>query len=89
MRAKFMNYPSVPHPGDWIVKQWHFGKDAKNTIAGMNFETTWHDFHGNLVRVYASKSVNGRVVRVERIESPNKFVADLLDSAEDAQKKIY
>jgi hypothetical protein len=51
----------------------------------MSFETTWHDFHGNLVRIYASKSVNGRV-RVERIESPNKFVADLLDSAEDAKK---
>jgi hypothetical protein len=87
MRARFMNSVSVPNAGDWIVKQWHFGKDAKNTIAGLSFEVTWHDFHGNLVRVYASEKVDGRV-RVERVESPNEFVAKLLGRVEDAKKKL-
>jgi hypothetical protein len=87
VRARFLNSQSVPHAGDWILKQWHFGKDAKNTIAGMSFETTWHDFHGDLVRVYTSKSVDSKV-RVERIESPNEFVAMLLDSPNDTIKKM-
>ena len=84
VRARFMNSASVPHAGDWIVKQWHFGKDAKNTIAGMTFEVTWHDLHGNLVRVYSDELK----VRVERIESPNEFVAKLLDSAKGVKKKL-
>jgi hypothetical protein len=84
VRASYFNSPSVPHVGDWVVKQWHFGKDAKSPIDGLCFETTWHNLHGDLVRVYASK---GRV-RVERVESPDDFVENLLGSPVSSIKKI-
>jgi hypothetical protein len=84
VRAIYLNSQSIPHVGDWIVKQWHFGKDAKSPVDGLCFETTWHNLHGDLVRVYASK---GRV-RVERIESPDDFVENLLGFPANPIKKI-
>lgn len=83
---RFFN-SSVPPPNRWIVKQWHFGKDAKKTIGGLSFETTWTDFYGNLIRVYTRDKFNGKV-RVERVENPDDFVETLLGSPGYPIKKI-
>jgi hypothetical protein len=78
VRAKYLNSMSVPHVGEWIVKQWHYGRDAKNSISGASFDLSFHDWFGNLIRVYTRHKVNGKV-RIERVENPNIRVSKLLN----------
>lgn len=78
VRGCFFNSDSVPHVGEWVVKQWHFGRDTKNSISGFSFEVSFHDWFDNLVRIYTRNRVDGKV-RVERVENPNIFVSRLLD----------
>lgn len=87
VRTKFLNLPSVPYPSRWTITQWHCGKDAKRTIAGLSFEVTWRDFYGNLIRVYTRDKADGKV-RVERVESPDDFVERLLGPPEESIKKM-
>jgi hypothetical protein len=85
--SRFLNSSSVPYPSRWTITQWHCGRDAKKSIDGLSFETTWTDFYGNLIRVYTRDGFNGKV-RVERIESPDDFVETLLGYPANSIKKI-
>lgn len=87
VRAKYLDSLSVPKVCDWTITQCHFGRDSKSSIAGLDFEVTFLDWFGNLVRIYA-KGAAGNKVRMERIETPNKTVASILDSAEGTIKKM-
>lgn len=60
---------------DWIVREWHFGRDARGSLAGPDFALTFEDWFGDLVRVYKRHDGN---IRAERVENPNVRVGELL-----------
>lgn len=81
VRAEYLNSSSVPHVDEWIVKQWHYGRDSMNSVSGFSFELSFHDWFGNLIRIYTRHGVDGKV-RLERVENPNILVSKLLDGLE-------
>jgi hypothetical protein len=63
---------AVPDVSDWIVTQWHYGKDGKKEISGKSFNVTFQTWSGALVRIYLKKSGKKFKARKEIIESPRK-----------------
>lgn len=76
VRACFLNSVSVPDVCDWIVTQWHYGRDSKDSQSGKDFELTFHDWFKNLCRVYVRHDGH---VRLERVENPNIRFTKLLN----------
>ncbi len=76
VRGRFLSSVSVPEVHAWKVTQWHFGRDSKNSIAGADFALSFHDWFGNLCRVYSRHDGH---VRLERVENPNVRFQKLLD----------
>jgi len=77
VRGKYC--PGVPSVAEWTVKEWHFGRDTKGGISGLDFDVSFKDWFGNLVRVY---SRHDKKARIERVENPNVKVAKLLGHEE-------
>jgi hypothetical protein len=72
----------IPSYKTWMVKMWHFGRDALTGYAGEKFEMTIGDFE-NLFRVY-TKELNGKNrIRVEKQESPQKTISELINEKLD------
>jgi len=67
---------SVPSVKDWMVKQWHFGRDCKGSVSGADFELSFQDWFGHLARIYTRH--DGKV-RLERVENPNVKFGELLE----------
>ncbi|MGA8844106.1 MAG: hypothetical protein WB511_11030 [Nitrososphaeraceae archaeon] len=71
----------VPPYTEWIVKMWHFGRDASIEYSGEKFEMTFLLATGILIRVY-SKQMKGKKtnIRLERQEYPNIPLVDAIEA---------
>jgi len=85
-RASYLNYGDVPYCGDWIVKAWHYGKDAKNTLTGASFEITVHNWLGELLRLYTI--TESGIVRLEVQENLGFKWSQILGRDEDWRSHI-
>jgi hypothetical protein len=75
----------IPNHMSWIVKMWHFGKDALTRYSGEKFDMSWEDslnvFYHIYSKEYGKKKMN---VRNEVQEYPNKSLEDtFMDKLED------
>jgi hypothetical protein len=66
----------VPNVSNWVVMQWHFGKDGKKEIAGKSFHVTYRTWSGALIRIYLKKTGDKFKARKEVIEQPRKLLPD-------------
>jgi hypothetical protein len=69
----------VPNVSNWVVMQWHFGKDGKKEIAGKSFHVTYRNWSGALIRIYLKKTGNKFRARKEVIEQPRKRLPDAFE----------
>ena len=69
----------VPNVSNWIVMQWHFGKEGKKEIAGKSFHVTYRNWSGALIRIYLKKTGNKFRARKEVIEQPRKRLPDAFE----------
>jgi hypothetical protein len=84
----------VPNVSNWVVMQWHFGKDGKKEISGKSYHVTYRNWSGALIRVYLKKNGEKYRARKEVIEQPRKplpsafaekIATDDLDELKDFQ----
>jgi hypothetical protein len=62
----------VPEVSQWVVTQWHCGKDGKREISGKSFNITYKTWSGALVRIYLKRHGKRFRPRKEIIEQPRK-----------------
>jgi len=62
----------VPDVSDWIVLQWHYGRNGAGEISGPAFNVTFNTWFGELARIYMRRC--GKLVkpRLEIHEKPGK-----------------
>lgn len=71
------NMLDLPYPSEWIVTQYHFGKDGKEELSGPAVEHRFEDVTAGLFRFYSKKMLEGKVIpRIELIESPNRRLSE-------------
>jgi len=68
---------SIPAVEEWIVTQWHYGRDSVKEVSGYSFNVTFNTWSDNLARFYAKHELGK--IRMEVIQSPKKKLADLLE----------
>ena len=56
----------------WIVKMWHFGRDALTNYSGEKFDMSWEDSMNVLHHIYSKEHGKKVKVRDEIQEYPNK-----------------
>lgn len=78
--AKTVN--PVQEISNWIVTQWHFGKDGKREISGQSLNTTYKTWSGALVRIYLKKHGNKFRPRKEILEQPRKRLPEAFSEKE-------
>jgi len=66
----------VPEVSDWIVVQWHYGRDGASEISGPAFNVTFKTWFGELARIYMRH--NGQLLkpRLEIIETPKRTLIE-------------
>ncbi len=73
---------SLPKVGDWVVKQFHYGRDSALEVSGYSFNVQVKTFVGEFtVRVYTHKQDargNSSKVRMEVIQTPNKPLSEVV-----------
>ena len=64
----------MPNHMSWIVKMWHFGKDALTSYSGEKFDMSWEDRLNVLYHIYSKKYGDKKKMkaRKEVQENPNK-----------------
>ena len=67
---------NVPDVCDWIVVQWHYGRNGAREISGPAFNVTFKTWFKELARIYMRH--NGQLLkpRLEVIESPRKTLPE-------------
>jgi hypothetical protein len=70
----------IPEHKDWLVTMWHFGVDSITEYTGDKFSATWEVGQNALIRAYSKDmKEQGRTIRLERQEYPNKSFADAIE----------
>ena len=66
----------VPRVEDWLVVQWHYGRDGAREISGPAFNVTFKTWFNELARIYMRH--NGQLLkpRLEVIETPKKTLPE-------------
>lgn len=62
----------VPDVSDWIVAQWHFGRNGVREISGPAFNVTFSTWFGDLARIYMRRHGQLFKPRLEIHEKPRK-----------------
>lgn len=62
----------VPDVSNWIVVQWHYGKDSKREISGPAFNVTFRTWCNELARIYMHYLGKSNKVRLELLQTLNK-----------------
>jgi hypothetical protein len=67
---------TVPDACDWVVSQWHYGRDCAREISGPAFNVTFKTWFNELARIYMRH--NGQLLkpRLEVIETPKKTLPE-------------
>jgi hypothetical protein len=63
---------TVPRIEDWIVVQWHYGRDSKREISGPAFNVTFKTWYNELARIYMHHNGQKHRIRLEVVQEPNK-----------------
>ncbi len=79
----------IPEHKDWLVTMWHFGVDSITEYTGDKFSATWEVGQNALIRAYSKDmKEQGRTIRLERQEYPNKSFADAIEEKLRGQSPI-
>lgn len=62
----------VPDVSDWIVSQWHYGRNGAREISGPAFNVSFSTWFGELARIYMRHSGQLLKPRLEIHEKPRK-----------------
>ena len=62
----------VPGVDDWIVVQWHYGRDGRREISGPAVNVTFKTWCNELGRIYLRNSDRMLKARIEVVETPRK-----------------
>jgi len=62
----------VPDVSDWIVSQWHYGRDGAYEISGPAFNVTFRTWFNELARIYMRRRGQSFKPRLELHEKPRK-----------------
>jgi hypothetical protein len=62
----------IPDVCDWIVAQWHYGKNGAYEISGPAFNVTFGTWFGELARIYMRRRGQLLKPRLEIHEKPMK-----------------
>lgn len=74
------NKTRLPLVGTWLINQYHFGKDGKESLSGYFFEHTWEEVEEGLVRFYSKHMLDGRIIpRLEQIRTPNRTLDEEIE----------
>lgn len=65
----------VPDVSDWIVLQWHYGRDGACEISGPAFNVSFRIWFGELARIYMRHEGELFKPRMEIHERPRKSLA--------------
>ena len=61
-----------PKVEDWLIVQWHYGKDSAQEFSGERFNITFKMWCGLLARIYVHEQDRIRRLRVEVLQKPGK-----------------
>ena len=79
----------TPEHKDWLVTMWHFGVNSITEYTGDKFSATWEVGQNALIRAYSKDmKEQGRTIRLERQEYPNKSFADAIEEKLRGQSPI-
>ena len=67
-----LNIASLPKVEDWVIVQWHYGRDSAQEFSGERFNITFKMWCGLLARIYVHRQDKIRKLRVEVIQKPSK-----------------
>ena len=65
----------VPEVNNWIVVQWHYGRDGAQEISGPAFNVTFKTWFNELARIYMRRSGQSFKLRLEVVETPRKTLS--------------
>ncbi len=68
----------LPLVENWLVTQWHYGKDSAQEFSGESFNITFKLWCGELARIYVHHQDQTRKVRLEVIETPKKSLQQVI-----------
>ena len=69
----------VPRVEDWVVTQWHYGKDGIREFSGPAFNVTFKTWCNKLARIYLKNSSKLLKGRLEIIEEPRKTLSQVFE----------
>jgi hypothetical protein len=73
--SRFIPCENVPPVCDWLVTQWHYGKDSVKEVSGLSVTVTFRVWYNTLARIYSKKT--GKI-RMETIQSPNRKLSEII-----------
>ena len=77
--------PEAPDHLTWICKHYHLGRDSLQEYVSDRFAVSYENMRDSLLRVYVKEFPDHITkLRVERLESPNKPVVDILNMMLDS-----
>lgn len=75
-RARYLSQDlsdqSFPNVSDWVVVQWHYGRDGSGEVSGPSFNVTFKSWFKELCRIYMHRHGQLLKPRLEVIEQPRK-----------------
>jgi hypothetical protein len=70
--------PCIPEPSEWVVVQWHLGRDSKKAQeSGLSFNLTFRDFFNNVAQFYFKRELSK--VRAETVQAPKRTVKQVFE----------
>ena len=69
----------IPRVEDWLVVQWHYGRDGRYEFSGPTLNVTFKIWCANLARIYLKNVDNQLRGRLEIVENPKKTLPELFE----------
>lgn len=67
-----VNGAALPKVEDWLIVQWHYGKDSVQEFSGEKFNITFKIWCGLLARIYVHEQDRIQKLRIEVVQKPGK-----------------
>ncbi len=69
----------IPRVEDWLVVQWHYGRDGRYEFSGPTLNVTFRTWCNNLARIYLKNIDNQLRGRLEVVEKPRKTLQAIFE----------
>jgi hypothetical protein len=69
----------IPKVEDWLVVQWHYGRDGKCEFSGPTLNVTFRSWCASLARIYLKNIDNKLRGRLEIVEEPKKKLTKIFE----------